>query len=84
MEKLKKKAINKVFDLYKNIKYNKKDIIHNYTCEFNSVYQDFNYSLLRINKRYIDSFSWFIANLQYSLDNYNTNLGLKENKTLFN
>jgi hypothetical protein len=76
---------NKIIPLYSDIttKEKKKDIIHNYTLEFNSVYKDFNYSLLRLNERFINSFSWFIANLQYSLDTYDSSLGLKEDKTLY-
>lgn len=79
----KKDAYNEIFRLYQNLNYNKKKIIHNYTCEFNSVYQDFNYALLRLNKRFIDSFSWFIANLQFSLDKYYEDIGLRKNITLY-
>ena len=74
---------NKIFKIYQNVNNNKKEIIHNYTCEYNSVYQDFNYALLRLNKRYIDSFSWFIANLQFSLDKYTKDIGLRKNMTLY-
>ena len=76
-------AYNKIFNIYKNINSNKKEIIHNYTCEYDSVYQDFNYSLLRLNKRFIDSFSWFMANLTYSLDKFDSSKGLKSDITLF-
>ena len=78
-----KDGYKKIFELYQNVSENKRQIIHNYTCEFDSVYQDFNYALLRLNKRFIDSFSWFIANLQFSLDNYSKDIGLRKNITLY-
>ena len=74
---------DKIFSIYENVNDNKRRIIHNYTCEKDSVYQDFNYALLRLNKRFIDSFSWFIANLQYSLDKYKIDIGLRKNMTLY-
>ena len=79
----KPKGYDSIFKLYENVDSNKKDIINNYTCEFNSVYQDFNYSLLRLNKRFINSFSWFMAGLKYSLDKSDDIKGLKRDMQLF-
>ena len=75
----------KALALFKDIDKNYKLIINNYTKEKGSIYKDFNYLMLRLNKKGIEGFGWFMAGLMYSLDKYakTDKKGLKEHRYLY-
>ena len=80
-----KESMLKALSLFKDIDKNYELIINNYTKEKGSIYKDFNYLLLRLNKKGIEGFGWFMAGLMYSMDKYATKSckGLKTNQYLY-
>ena len=70
-KKNQKETMIKTLKIYEDIPNNYKNIITNYTMERCSIYKDFNYLLLRLNKKGIEAFGYFMAGLIYSLNKFN-------------
>ena len=80
-----KETMLNTLKLYEDIENNYINIIKNYTMERCSIYKDFNYLLLRLNKKGINAFGYFISGLIYSLNKFNkeTGNGEKSNRDLY-
>ena len=80
-----KETMLNTLKLYEDIENNYINIIKNYTMERCSIYKDFNYLLLRLNKKGINAFGYFISGLIYSLNKFNkiTGNGEKSNRNLY-
>ena len=83
-QKNQKETMLDTLKIYEDIESNYEKIIKNYILERCSVYKDFNYLLLRLNKRGIDAFGYFICGLNYSLNKFNKQgNGEKINRKLY-